>query len=96
MCLSVANNGSKFSDVEIKHAFELFKNASNYRDIKDGIRLGLYTVKIAINKLNGSVQIETDCNDMTKIKVLIPDYYIVDEIKETLALAEKINQISFS
>jgi K+-sensing histidine kinase KdpD len=75
LCLTVANNGSKFSDEEKKHAFELFKNASNYGDIEDGIRLGLYTVKTAVNKLNGTVQIETNEQEMTEITVYIPNYY---------------------
>ena len=91
LSLTVSNNGLKFTKVELEHAFELFKNASDYTNTTDGIKLGLYTIKTAVDKLNGIIEIETDSNDMTQIKVLIPDFYIVDEIKETLALAETIN-----
>lgn len=87
LSLTVANNGSKFSKGELKHAFELFKNASDYSDTTDGIKLGLYTIKTAVDKLNGIIHIETDINDMTEVKVLIPDYHIADEIKETLKVA---------
>ena len=91
LSLTVSNNGLKFTKQELEHAFELFKNASDYTNTTDGIKLGLYTIKTAVDKLNGIIEIETDSSDMTQIKVLIPDFYIVDEIKETLTLAEKIN-----
>lgn len=81
LSLIVANNGSKFTKQELQHAFELFKNSSDYTNTTDGIKLGLYTIKTAVDKLNGLIQIETDDNDMTQVKVLIPDYHIVDELK---------------
>ncbi|MBD3749708.1 MAG: HAMP domain-containing histidine kinase [Sphingobacteriales bacterium] len=75
LSLTVANNGLRFSEKEKTHAFELFKNANNNGDA-EGIRLGLYTIKTSVDKLNGLVDIEEE-NEMTVLKVLIPDFYII-------------------
>lgn len=79
LSLSVANNGLKFSENEKIHAFELFKNANNNGDA-EGIRLGLYTIKTSVDKLNGLVDIEEE-NGMTALKVLIPDFYIMKDVE---------------
>lgn len=79
LSLTVANNGLKFSETEKIHAFELFKNANNNGDT-DGIRLGLYTIKTSVDKLNGLVDIEEE-KDMTLLKVLIPDFYIMKDVE---------------
>ncbi|MBU0695445.1 MAG: HAMP domain-containing histidine kinase [Bacteroidetes bacterium] len=76
LSLSISNNGIKFTKNEKEHAFELFKNKGQ----ADGIRLGLYTIKTAVDKLNGIVSIE-DQDQLTEIKVLIPDYYIIKDFE---------------
>ena len=76
LSLSISNNGIKFTEKEKEHAFELFKNKGQ----ADGIRLGLYTIKTAIDKLNGIVSIE-DQDQSTEIKVLIPDFYIIKDFE---------------
>lgn len=91
LSLTVANNGSKFTKNELEHAFELFKNASDYNDTTDGIKLGLYTIKTAVDKLNGIIHIDTEIDNMTEIKVLIPDFYITDEIKDTFAASTSVS-----
>ncbi|OAQ39624.1 hypothetical protein A5893_08515 [Pedobacter psychrophilus] len=72
-CLSVENNGKTFSEIELKNAFELFKKAHKKGDT-DTIRLGLYTIKNCLDKLNGVVDISYTKN-LTMVKILIPDYY---------------------
>nr|MBC7612080.1 HAMP domain-containing histidine kinase [Pseudopedobacter sp.] len=76
LSLSISNNGIKFTEKEKEHAFELFKNKGQ----ADGIRLGLYTIKTAVDKLNGIVSIE-DQDQSTEIKVFIPDYYIIKDFE---------------
>lgn len=85
LSLTISNNGSKFTEKELHSAFELFKNASDYSEKTDGIKLGLYTVKTAIDQLNGLIHIDTDTSGMTVIKVIIPDYYIAEGIKNSLS-----------
>ena len=82
---TVANNGLEFTQKEMKHAFELFKNASLKDGDADGIRLGLYTIKIALDKLNGVIEINSNTKNMTEIKVLIPDFYFGDKINLMVA-----------
>lgn len=81
-CLSVENNGKTFSEVELKNAFELFKKAHKKGDM-DTLRLGLYTVKNCIDKLNGVVDISHN-NDLTMVKVLIPDYHLDKKLMRVL------------
>jgi signal transduction histidine kinase len=85
LSLTVANNGLEFTAKEMKHAFELFKNASLKDGDADGIRLGLYTIKTALDKLNGVIEINTNVQNMTEIKVLIPDFYIGHKIELLIA-----------
>ncbi|MBC7653288.1 MAG: HAMP domain-containing histidine kinase [Oligoflexus sp.] len=73
-CLTVENNGKTFSEIELKNAFEFFKKAHKKGDM-DTIRLGLYTIKNCVDKLNGVVDISYK-NDLTMVKVLIPDYHL--------------------
>lgn len=92
LSVSVGNNGLQFSKKELTHAFELFKNANNNKtDDANGIRLGLYTIKTAVDKLNGLVSIETTDQQMTEIKVLIPDFNVDSEVKEIIPFKEEIN-----
>ncbi len=88
LSLTVANNGIKFTSIELENAFELFKNGNTNNNTPDnGLKLGLYSIKTAVNKLNGLVEIKTNTNDMTEIKVLIPDFYITKEIDTLLNTA---------
>lgn len=78
LSLTIANNGLKFTEKEKDHAFELFKNKGE----ADGIRLGLYTIKTAVDKLNGIVSIG-DNNQSTEINILIPDFHIIKDFELT-------------
>jgi signal transduction histidine kinase len=85
-CFTVENNGKMFSDIELKNAFELFKKAHKKGDM-DTIRLGLYTIKLCTDKLNGVVNISYN-NNLTMVKILIPDYYL--DKKLLIGLPESI------
>lgn len=71
LTLSVINNGKSFSEIEKNNAFELFKRANKQGDM-DTIRLGLYSIKTSLDRLNGLVDILT-YNDFTEIRVMIPN-----------------------
>ncbi len=90
LSLTISNNGIKISEDDLKHAFELFKIANQNED-GDGLRLGLYTIKTAIDKLNGIVEISVN-DDKTEIRLLIPDNKLEDDIKELIEFKKTLTE----
>jgi PAS domain S-box-containing protein len=64
------DNGVGIDALHIDRIFEMFYRAS---DASYGSGLGLYIVKNAINKLNGSIEVESVLNQGTKFKIIIPN-----------------------
>ena len=85
--ISVGNNGKTFSDVERQNAFDIFKKAHRFGDT-DTIRLGLYTIKNCIDKLNGIVQIE-ERNGFTYLNIVIPDFNMEEKLSDSILLLSK-------
>ncbi|MFC5284993.1 sensor histidine kinase [Pedobacter alpinus] len=88
LSLSVINNGKSFSEIEKDNAFELFKRANKQGDM-DTIRLGLYSIKTALDRINGLIDIYPK-NNLTEIRVMIPNSNASEAINE-LILKQKIS-----
>jgi len=80
--IAIGNNGKTFSDIEKQNAFDIFKRAHKLGDT-DTIRLGLYTIKTCIDKLNGIVEINNQ-DGLTYLNILIPDANLTQKITQDL------------
>lgn len=66
----IEDNGMGIDPMHIDRIFEMFYRAA---ETSYGSGLGLYIVKNAVNKLNGSIQVESTLNLGTKFRILIPN-----------------------
>ncbi|MBC7920418.1 MAG: PAS domain-containing protein [Ferruginibacter sp.] len=66
----VADNGSGIEEHLVGAVFDMF-NRSNAKS--SGTGLGLYVVKKAVEKLNGTIQLSSRLNDGVQIRILLPN-----------------------
>ena len=75
--IDVEDNGQGIDPLHVSRVFEMFYRAS---ESSYGSGLGLYIVKNAIHKLNGSIHVESIVNQGSKFIVVIPNLiYKVDQ-----------------
>jgi signal transduction histidine kinase len=67
--ISVIDNGIGIKDDYIQNIYQMFSKAA--RDHQN-LGLGLYIVKQAVEKLNGSVMLKENTNHYTEFEVRIP------------------------
>ncbi len=67
--LLIKDYGAGFDEESLPIAFDLFKKTTGH---PDGMSLGLYTSKIATDRLNGDIVIMSSKNQFTEIKVTLP------------------------
>lgn len=64
------DNGIGIDEDKIESIFEMFYRAS---EVSEGSGLGLYIVKNAIDKLNGTIEVESKRNQGTVFKISLPN-----------------------
>ncbi|HEY5405573.1 MAG TPA: sensor histidine kinase, partial [Ginsengibacter sp.] len=69
--LQVEDNGQGIGEKHLDHIFTLFYRANK---VTTGSGIGLYIVKDAIEKLGGTIKIESQINVGTKFMIDIPNY----------------------
>jgi signal transduction histidine kinase len=69
MVIVVIDNGLGIDHIYLDKIFQMFFRASEH---SKGSGLGLYIVKEALNKINGSIQVESDPGAGTTFMVKIP------------------------
>lgn len=67
--LTVTDNGIGISDDAIQHLYQMFSKAA--RDHQN-LGLGLYIVKQAVEKLNGTVSLKRNNENLTEFEVILP------------------------
>jgi signal transduction histidine kinase len=67
--LSVMDNGIGISEDAIQHLYQMFSKAA--RDHQN-LGLGLYIVKQAVDKLNGTVSLKKNDDNLTEFEVVLP------------------------
>ena len=65
----VKDNGIGIEEIHIENVFKMFYRATS---AETGSGFGLYNVKDALNKLNGTVELTSVVNEGTTFKVIIP------------------------
>ncbi len=69
--IRVEDNGQGIDDKHLEHIFTMFYRANK---TTTGSGIGLYIVKDAIEKLGGTIEIESQINVGTKFVIVIPNY----------------------
>jgi len=69
--LQVADNGQGIDQKHLEYIFTMFYRAN---ETSRGSGLGLYIVKEAIDKLGGTIKIESHLNVGTKVTIVIPNH----------------------
>ena len=69
--IQVADNGQGIDEKHLEHIFTMFYRANK---TPGGSGLGLYIVKEAVEKLGGTIKIESQINVGTKFIIIIPNY----------------------
>jgi signal transduction histidine kinase len=64
------DNGIGIDTENLNHIFEMFYRASEQ---SDGSGLGLYIVKNAVDKLGGTIQVESTLGEGTEFKITLPN-----------------------
>ncbi len=77
--IQVIDNGSGIPTEKIGRIFEMFQRAT---DRADGSGLGLYIVKKALEKIRGSIKVQSEIDSGTTFTITIPKGKAC-EIKET-------------
>lgn len=67
--IEVSDNGAGIDKEHLQQVFQLFYRASNYRP---GSGFGLYNVQTALKKLNGRIEVHSECNKGTTFILFIP------------------------
>jgi len=67
--ISIFDNGQGISQEAISKVFDMFTVAT---DKTNGYGLGLYLVKKAVQKLNGSIQVKSEEHEFTKFEISLP------------------------
>ena len=67
--ISVFDNGQGISQEAINRIFDMFTVAT---DKTNGYGLGLYLVKKAIQKLNGTIQVKSEEHEFTQFEISLP------------------------
>ncbi len=67
--LNITDNGIGINETETEKIFEVFSKAT---DIADSSGIGLYLVKLAVEKLSGSISFEESEDGYTVFKVILP------------------------
>lgn len=67
--LNITDNGIGINETETEKIFEVFSKAT---DIADSSGIGLYLVKLAVEKLSGSISFEQSEEGNTVFKVILP------------------------
>jgi len=65
-----SDNGVGINQDQISNIFDMFYRAS---EVSDGSGLGLYIVKNAIEKLNGTIEVESQPNVGTTFTIVLPN-----------------------
>ncbi len=81
LILKVEDNGRGISDEHLDKVYEMFYRAT---DDGAGSGLGLYIVKETIDKLNGTILIESELGKGTTVLVEIPEMAVTKEIVEVI------------
>ncbi|WP_262506724.1 sensor histidine kinase [Sporocytophaga myxococcoides] len=71
--ISIFDNGIGIQEKHLPSIFKMFFRGTHY---SDGSGIGLYIAKEAIDKLNGSVQVESEEGKFTKFLIEIPNSYV--------------------
>lgn len=72
ICLRVIDNGIGIDEKVSSKIFEIFSKAS---DMSDTAGLGLYLVKLAVEKLEGQIELTKTEEDYTCFSVILPYYH---------------------
>jgi signal transduction histidine kinase len=67
--ISVMDNGIGISEDSMQHLYQMFSKAA--RDHQN-LGLGLYIVKQAVDKLNGTVSLKKNDDNLTEFEVVLP------------------------
>jgi signal transduction histidine kinase len=68
-CISVSDNGIGIKDDQIQHIYQMFSKAARNHQT---MGLGLYIVRQAAEKLNGTVTLKQNAEGLTEFEVCIP------------------------
>jgi len=79
LTIKVIDNGSGIATEKLSNVFDMFKRAT---DKAEGSGLGLYIVKKALEKLNGSIQVQSEEGIGTTFTIVIPNE--IDNCSESL------------
>ena len=71
--ITVEDNGIGISDKYIDKIFDMFYRAT---ESSDGSGLGLYIVKETVDRLKGTIEVESEPNVGTRFKVEFPNYFL--------------------
>lgn len=69
LIITVADNGIGIEENSKSKIFDMFYRAS---DRSKGAGLGLYIIKETIEKMNGSIELDSKINEFTKFTILLP------------------------
>ncbi|MCO4291973.1 hybrid sensor histidine kinase/response regulator [Solitalea sp. MAHUQ-68] len=72
--ISIVDNGIGILNEHLDQIFKLFFRAKNTR--RTGTGIGLYIVKDALNKIGGSISVQSIINEGTKFEISIPNRVI--------------------
>jgi len=75
--IQVADNGQGIAETHLNKIFNMFYRAVND---KNGTGLGLYVAKEAVEKLGGSIKVESQPNKGTVFTIVIPNHLHVEEL----------------
>ncbi len=95
--ITLIDNGIGINLVEQEKVFERFYQVKNEGVNKKGLGIGLTIVKDFVDVLQGSIELKSEINEGTKVKVTLPSSRILLKNKETEAyVKEYVNQDTLS
>lgn len=75
--IQVADNGQGIAEAHLNKIFNMFYRAAND---KNGTGLGLYVAKEAVEKLGGTIKVESQLNKGTIFTIVIPNHRHIEEL----------------